>query len=105
MINVKFSKEVVVSRTFEMSAREFVSHHLREIRQFGDELDLLVQSGVDPNFITSALTLYKEDINGFVLVHSDFDVYSTSEEDIINHRIASETVIQILELKFSSLEN
>lgn len=104
MAQVKFSKEVVVTRTFEMSAREFVSSHLREVRQFGSELDLMVQSGTDSNFITSAITLNKEDLEGFGDKPFDFDRYSVTEEERANHLAAAEILMKILEQKFSSRE-
>ncbi len=103
MTQVKFSKEVVVSRTFTMSAREFVSSHLREVRQFGDELDLLVVSGTDSNFITSAITLKKEDLKGFAGSYSDFDRYSVTEEERAKHMVVAEILIRILEQKFSKM--
>lgn len=84
-----------------MSAREFVSSHLMEVRQFGDELDLLVVSGTNSNFITSVITLKKEDLKGFAVGYSDFDRYSVTEEDKAKHLVASELLIKILEQKFS----
>ncbi|AFN69862.1 hypothetical protein Aes012_232 [Aeromonas phage Aes012] len=31
---MKFSKQAIVTRTFEMTSREFVEKHLREIRAY-----------------------------------------------------------------------
>lgn len=97
---IRFTKEIIVSRTFEMSSEEFVKSHLREVRQFGSEIDLFVQDGTNPNFITSVITLKESELLDFGGSYLDFDLSSRTTEERERHVSACEALIKTLELKF-----
>lgn len=101
---ITFQKEVIVNRTFEMTAEEFVKIHLMEVRQFGSELDLLVQSGTNSGFITSAITLKDSELIDFGGSYLDFD-RSARDEARTRHNSASKALVDSLELKFSKRDS
>ncbi|UYD59546.1 hypothetical protein JNMOADIG_00017 [Aeromonas phage avDM5] len=97
---MKFSKEVIVNRTFEVTSEDFVKYHLREIRSFpksnGEiEYDLYVQDGVNSSFITSVLTL-----TGIGEIYKHFDKYASTEEEKIAHANACAELVKVLDKKF-----
>lgn len=102
---ITFTKEVVVSRTFELSAEDFVKMHLREVRQYGSEIDLFVQDGKNSNFITSVITLKASELVDFEGSYLDFDIYARSPDDRKRHNAACEALIQSLEIKFKETNN
>lgn len=93
---MKFTKEVIVSRTYEVTAEEFVRDHLREVRAFrgGDkvEYDLLVQCGVNSNFVTNVLTLKHIDFDP-----DDFDRYARTDEEKAKHQAACEKLVVLID--------
>lgn len=93
---MKFTKEVIVSRTYEVTAEEFVRDHLREVRAFRDgdkvEYDLLVQCGVNSNFVTNVLTLKHIDFDP-----NDFDRYARTDEEKAKHQAACEKLIVLID--------
>lgn len=101
---VTFTKEVIVSRTFEMTAQEFIKTHLREVRQFGSELDLFVQDGVNSNFITSVITLKESELLEFSGSYLDFDRYAMTEDGKNRHNATCEALAKVLELKFKKVD-
>lgn len=99
---IEFTKEVIVSRTFTMTAEEFVMYHLREVRQFGSELDLYVQDGKNSNFITSVMTLKDSELVSFAGSYLDFDRYARTVEEKERHASACEALVKSLKLKFKT---
>ncbi|QBX32669.1 hypothetical protein Asfd1_43 [Aeromonas phage Asfd_1] len=98
---VKFTNQVIVNRTYEMSAEEFVKWHLREIRAFpksnGEtEYDLYVQDGVNGNFIVSVITM-----TNIGEIHSNFDKYAHTDEEKAAHQKACQDLVVALEKKFA----
>lgn len=98
---MKFSKQVIVTRTFEMTSREFVEKHLREIRAYKKhdgthEYDLLVQCGVNSGFITTALTL-----KNITFGINDFDVYASTDAEKKAHKEACEKLVVLIDAHFA----
>ena len=98
---MKFSKQVIVTRTFEMTSEEFVEKHLREIRAYKRhddtyEYDLLVQCGVNSGFISSALTL-----KNITFDISDFDVYARTDAEKKAHKEACEKLVVLIDAHFA----
>lgn len=97
---MKFTKEVIVSRTYELTPEEFVNNHLREIRVFreGDkvEYDLFVQCGVNTQFLTHAVTIPEIDFDV-----NDFDRYARTPEERKAHADASLKLIALLNKHFN----
>lgn len=101
---VKFSKSVIVTRTYEVSAEEFVSHHLQEIRTYKDskdkiEYDLFVSDGVNNGFLTYAFSIpaITFDIN-------DYDRYASTSEEKAAHASACTQLVALISEKFKDKE-
>ena len=98
---MKFSKQVIVTRTFEMTSREFVEKHLQEVRAFRDgdkvEYDLLVQCGVNYNFVTNVLTLKHIDFDPNNFDPNDFDRYARTDEEKAKHQAACEKLVVLID--------
>lgn len=93
---MKFTKDVIVSRTYEISTEEFVKSHLREIRFFRDgdkvEYDLFIQCGVNPHLITNVLSLKSIDFD-----LNDFDRYARTDEEKEKHKMACEKLVVLID--------
>ncbi|AAQ81555.1 hypothetical protein 44RRORF237c [Aeromonas phage 44RR2.8t] len=100
---MKFTKNVIVNRTYELSAEEFVNHHLRELRIYRNggkvEYDCFVQCGVQPQFITHAISLPHIDFDV-----NDFDRYARTEEEKARHQSACKRLIKLIEVQFEKEE-
>ncbi|APU02289.1 hypothetical protein [Aeromonas phage Riv-10] len=100
---MKFTKQVVVSRTYEMTSEEFVNHHLHELRVFRDgnkvEYDCFVQCGVNSQFMTHVLSLPAIDFDV-----DDFNRYARTPEEKAAHTKACEKLIKLIDAKFEKEE-
>ena len=65
MKQIKFTKEVVINRHYEVSLEDFLSSHFREAQRWQSELDIYVRSGTNNNYITKvfSVTLLPEELN------------------------------------------
>lgn len=91
---MKFTREVIVNRTYTLSAREFVEEYLQEIRYYDRSYNFYVSDLVSTHCLTWVFEIPCSEMNP---VWDGFDYYNKNTDE---HKAAVESLIVAIEEKF-----